>query len=931
MQADGWVSTHEDVTHQRNAEAALKRAVAESERAEREATAAHTRLREAFEVVPEGLALFDAEDRYVLWNRRYAELYARTPNGIKANAIKMGARFDDVLRAGLAAGLFADARGREQEWLAERLALHAQDSSTHEQRLSDNRWLRICERRTADGGSVGIRIDISELKHREESVRTLFEFNPVPLLVIDCDDLKFLAVNDAAVRHYGYSREQFLAMTKLGLLPQEERERYLELFDAFRKSDRVEFHSAAIRRHRKADGSDILVNVFGRKLNYENRSALLCSIIDVTERVRAQEERDRNRDFLDRIIDNVTVSLQVKDARTLRYVLVNKATERLWGLTRDQVIGKTPHEIFDKETADLIAEQDHRQLQDPTRNFYVPEHKIDTPDKGVRVVTTNRIAIRDQSGEVQYLVSVVEDVTERVCAEEERDRNRDFLDRIIDNVTMTILVKDARTLQYVLANRAAERLWGFSRSEMIGKTPHEIFDRETAELVEANDRKLLESGSNFYIPAHKIDTRNGPRIVTSNRVAVRNQSGEVQYVLGVVEDVTERKHLDDQLRQAQKMEAVGNLTGGIAHDFNNLLTVIIGNLDLLSEDVAGNVEAEQKIDTIAQAAERGADLTRHMLAFSRRQPLQAKEVDINTLIGGTTRLLSRALGGNIGVTLHTGVDLPPVLVDAPQFETALLNIAINARDAMPASGTLTVATRLGRLDAEYAAHNPGVAAGTYVLIEMTDTGVGIPPDVVERIFEPFFTTKPQGQGTGLGLSMVYGFIKQSGGHVKVYSEVGHGTTFQLFLPLAERVAQRATARRPPARRPRAARRAGNHMILAVEDNPDIRATVVRQLRDLGYRVREAEDANAALQILDAAEPVDLLFTDMILPGGINGKELATEARTKCPDLKVLFTSGFPGTAGRQPARLEAGDVLLSKPYHKDDLAKAIEAALSAPS
>jgi PAS domain S-box-containing protein len=526
MEAGGWVSTHEDVTQQRKAEAALKQAVAESERAEADAIAAHMRLREAFEVVPEGLALFDAEDRYVLWNRRYAELYARTPNARSPNAIKVGARFEDVLRTGLAAGLFADAQGREQEWLAERLALHAQDSSTHEQRIPGNRWLRICERRTADGGSVGIRIDISELKQREESVRALFEFNPVPLMVVDCDDLKFLAVNDAAVRLYGYSREQFLAMTKLDLLPREERQRYLELFGIFRQSERLEFHSATNRRHRKADGNEILVNVFGRKLNYENRSALLCSIIDVTERVRAEEERDRNRDFLD---------------------------------------------------------------------------------------------------------------------------------RIIDNVTMTILVKDARTLQYVLANRAAERLWGFSRSEMIGKTPHEVFDKETAELVEANDRKLLESGSNFYLPAHKIDTRNGPRMVTSNRVAVRNQSGEVQYVLGVVEDVTERKHLDDQLRQAQKMEAVGNLTGGIAHDFNNLLTIIVANLDLLSEDVAGNAKAEQKIATIAQAAERGADLTRHMLAFSRRQPLQAKEVDINGLIAGTTRLLSRALGGNIAVTLRTGV------------------------------------------------------------------------------------------------------------------------------------------------------------------------------------------------------------------------------------------------------------------------------------
>jgi CheY-like chemotaxis protein len=378
---------------------------------------------------------------------------------------------------------------------------------------------------------------------------------------------------------------------------------------------------------------------------------------------------------------------------------------------------------------------------------------------------------------------------------------------------------------------------------------------------------------------------------------------KVQYVLGVVEDVTERKQLDDQLRQAQKMEAVGNLTGGIAHDFNNLLTVIIGNLDLLREDVAGHVKAEQKIDTIAQAAERGADLTRHMLMFSRRQPLQAEEIDVNTLIAGTTRLLSRALGGNI---------------------------AINARDAMPTGGALTIATRLAHFDAEYAAHHAEVAAGAYVLIAISDTGTGIPPDVVERIFEPFFTTKPTGQGTGLGLSMVYGFIRQSGGHIKVYSEVGYGTTFKLYLPLATGPASNAAARPSAPRQPATARRVGNQTILAVEDNPDLRATVARQLRDLGYRVCEAESASDALAVLGDAERVDLLFTDMMLPGGVNGKELATEARAKRPDLKVLFTSGFPGTSGRQETLLEPGDVLLSKPYHKHDLTKAIEAALSTP-
>jgi CheY-like chemotaxis protein len=246
---------------------------------------------------------------------------------------------------------------------------------------------------------------------------------------------------------------------------------------------------------------------------------------------------------------------------------------------------------------------------------------------------------------------------------------------------------------------------------------------------------------------------------------------------------------------------------------------------------------------------------------------------------------------------------------------------------MPNGGTLTICTRMAEFDDEYTAHHPGVAPGAYVAIEMADNGIGMPPELLEHIFEPFFTTKAPGQGTGLGLSMVYGFIKQSGGHINAYSEVGHGTVFRLFLPLTKSAAAQLGAQ---TMAPRAARSAGNEVILAVEDNPDIRATVVRQLCDLGYRVHEADSAAAALQILDSAAPIDLLFTDMLMPSGLNGKELALKARAMRAGLKVLFTSGFLGTSANRGAQLEPGDVLLSKPYHKHDLAKAVEDALSTP-
>ena len=369
------------------------------------------------------------------------------------------------------------------------------------------------------------------------------------------------------------------------------------------------------------------------------------------------------------------------------------------------------------------------------------------------------------------------------------------------------------------------------------------------------------------MPEHLINTpRNGVRLVTSNRICVRDQNGEMQYLLGVSEDMTERKSVEDQLRQAQKMEAVGRLTGGLAHDFNNLLTIIIGNLDLLQEDIAGNQEAESKIETILQASERGAELTRLMLAFSRRQPLQARAVDVNKLIRQTTSLLNRTLGEDISIELRPATDLEPALVDESQLETALLNIAINARDAMPGGGTLTVTTRGAELDADYAALHPGVTPGTYVQIEIADTGIGMPPEIVEHIFEPFFTTKAVGTGSGLGLSMVYGLIKQSQGHISVHSEVGEGTVFKLILPVARPAELQAPG--PEQTTEQAAGPSGDAVILAVDDNPHVRATVVVQLQGLGYRVREADSARGALEILDGTDRIDLLFTDIVMPGGL---------------------------------------------------------------
>jgi signal transduction histidine kinase len=465
----------------------------------------------------------------------------------------------------------------------------------------------------------------------------------------------------------------------------------------------------------------------------------------------------------------------------------------------------------------------------------------------------------------------------------------------------------------------------------LGKTPEEAFAADSP--IAADLRACIAQGEPIRREIDHILTSTGER----KRLAVTYVPVFPDMVLAHTEDITGRQHLEDQLRQAQKMEAVGNLTGGLAHDFNNLLTIIIGNLDLLQFDIAGNADAEEKLGVIMQASERGADLTRQMLAFSRRQSLQPKSVDVNGLIHNTTRLLKRALAETVTVDLQMGADLRDALVDESQLETALVNIAVNARDAMPRGGTLTIATRNAEISAAYAARHAGLAPGDYVTIEISDTGAGMSALVLDRIFEPFFTTKPAGKGTGLGLSMVYGFMKQSGGHITAQSQVGEGTTFRLFLPVAKTLQRTVLAQASPSATSAPemltpetlARSSAGEVILAVDDNAEVRGTVVFQLKQLGYQVREADNAHAALAILDAGEKIDLLFTDIVMPGGINGKELATKARLKRPDLKVLFTSGFPGTGMSNGAELEDSDVLLSKPYRRHDLAKAVREMLAA--
>jgi signal transduction histidine kinase/CheY-like chemotaxis protein len=393
-------------------------------------------------------------------------------------------------------------------------------------------------------------------------------------------------------------------------------------------------------------------------------------------------------------------------------------------------------------------------------------------------------------------------------------------------------------------------------------------------------------------------------------------------------EIIEREKAEEALRQAQKMEAIGQLTGGVAHDFNNILQVILGNLGIIETRLqrGGTNPAvlSPLIETAIRAGDRAAVLTGQLLAFSRRQPLQPKPIDPNRLLGGMSELFHRTLGETIEVETVFGARIWQIFVDANQLESAILNLAVNARDAMPSGGKLTIETANTHLDEAYAASEPDVHPGQYVVIAVTDSGEGMSADVVAKAFDPFFTTKDIGQGTGLGLAQVYGFMKQSGGHAKIYSEPGVGTTVKLYLPrLVTAVAATGAGTNDLAEVPRGHR----EVILVVEDEAEVRDFVVDMLRELGYDVVEAATGDTALQALEARGDIKLLFTDVGLPGGLNGRQLADEALRRRPDLKVLYTTGYARNAIVHQGRLDPGVELINKPFTYSALAQRVREIL----
>jgi PAS domain S-box-containing protein len=496
------------------------------------------------------------------------------------------------------------------------------------------------------------------------------------------------------------------------------------------------------------------------------------------------------------------------------------------------------------------------------------------------------------------------------------NRLRAVVDTVVDGV---ILIDSAGTV--LMFNPACERLFGYRAEEVIGQNVkmlmppphHDEHDQYMKNFRTTGERRII--GIRREVVGRRKDGSTFPLELSVGEVKQQGESGFV----ASLHDLTERKRTEEQLVQAQKMESIGQLSGGIAHDFNNLLTVIIGNAELLKDQVRNRDDLRQICESIIGAGDRGAELTRRLLAFSRKQTLKPAVVDCNALVAGIRVLLRRTLREDIEIRTSLEKDLREGFADSAQLESAILNLALNAQDAMPAGGTLTIATASAHLDERYRHRHPEVVPGNYVMISLTDDGEGMTEEVRERVFEPFFTTKDVGKGSGLGLSMVYGFVKQSNGHVAIYSEPGLGTTVRLYLPVSK-ASQPAPAELRDAE---AEALSGRGTILVVEDDVFVRGYAVGTLEALGYRVFTAADGREALAKLSQGTEVDLLFSDVVMPGGINGLTLAERAQQQRPDLKVLLTSGYSLETLASRTGSVSNLSILDKPYRKADLARRL--------
>jgi PAS domain S-box-containing protein len=649
---------------------------------------------------------------------------------------------------------------------------------------------------------------------------------------------------------------------------------------------------------------------------------------------------DQNGGIYERLLSALPVALHCMDASG-RLISANQQWCEVFGYALHEVLGRSFSEFLPPESRTKLVTAIYPKYL-TTSACRAEEILMIRKDGSLATVLLSMTAYRGDKGRLDRSVCMLEDVTEKKIAAMASSRS-DQRFRAAFAASVHAMAVISPTGQIEFANEAFKSFLDRRDVETATYGFDELLHKDDRGQFLNGLRQLLSNEtSQFQLELRFVGTE-GKVVHGSTSVAlVKNDKGGTEQLVIQIVDVTERKTINDRLQRAQKMEAVGQLTGGLAHDFNNLLTIIIGNLQLLDGKVTTDEKSAKRLVEAQEAATKGADLTRQLLAFARKQDLEPRDTPVNDMVRGMESLVSRTIGENIELKVETMAGDPRSLIDPSQLESAILNLSINARDAMPDGGKLTIETQAAYLDRYYAEKNPEVVPGHYVLVAVSDSGTGMAPELIEKVFQPFFTTKAAGKGSGLGLSMVYGFIKQSGGHIQVYSEVGHGTSIKMYLPRRMRPGEVEieTLVAAPAASPTVTLVASTPLeeippvavkrpkILVVEDQEAVRAVACGFLEDFGYEIIEAGDGFEALSKLQEHDDVDLMFSDVVMPGGMNGFDLAQAALSMKPGLKVVHTSGYPKGAmvHQDEPRFKEGFIIM-KPYRREDLQRIIKDAL----
>ncbi len=761
------------------------------------------------------------------------------------------------------------------------------------------------------------------LRESEASFRLLFANNPLPMWVFDGETLQFLQVNDAAIAHYGYSREEFLGMRITDICPPE---------DVAPLSPAVEKERPALRlagqwRHRTKEGRILDVEIITHALEFAGRGAILVVAQDITERKRAEAENARLITAIEQSAEGVLIT-----DRLGRIQYTNPALTRISGYSREEMIGQDPR-LFRSGQHDwpfyehlwktiLAGETWRGEIINRRKDgsFYTEEMSI-TP-------------VRDQHGGISHFIAIKQDVTERKRAEEALRQSEARHRELVKNATYAIYRTNPEG-KFLDVNLALVAMLGYSsEEELLSVNLATDVYRDPA----ARAQLLEQTADPDRVNGVEVEWKckdGRPILVRLSGRTVRDAQGNRPYFEGIAEDVTERRALEKQLRQVQKFEAIGQLAGGIAHDFNNVIGAIMGWAELGQEQTPADSRLHSHFKKIKQQADRAAGLTRQLLAFARRQILEPQNVHLNQTIAELLSLLEKVISKDIELKTVLAPNLGVVRADPTQLEQVLMNLCLNARDAMPRGGQLLIETQNVEIDQEYSRSHAYARMGQYVMLSVTDNGIGMDATTMEHIFEPFFTTKEPGKGTGLGLATVYGVVKQHGGFLHVYSEPGRGSTFHVYFPIQSRAPteeERKEKEREKEKAKLAAEpvRGGTETILVAEDHEDVREMARMTLESLGYRVILAEDGEKAVGTFEECrDRIALVVLDMIMPK-LGAQEVYARMCAAKPDVAVLLTTGYSAEADSLSEMMKKGIAVLQKPYAPSLLARKVREVLDRP-